>query len=66
MEERIPQKYLVKYLVKLNNIYTGGENLTTQLVKYFNDLLDDQSSERSRDEVTFFYVMEVLYVSKSE
>ena len=32
----------------------GGENLTTLLVKHFNDLLDVQSSERSRDEVTFF------------
>ena len=40
----------------------GGENLTTLLVKYFNDLLDDQSSERSRDEVTFFYVGDVLCI----
>ena len=40
----------------------GGENLTTLLVKYFNDLLGDQSSERSRDEVTFFYVGVVLCI----
>ena len=45
------------------NIYThGGENLTTLLVKYFNDLLGVQSSERSRDEVTFFYVGDVLCI----
>ena len=43
-------------------VYTRGENLTTLLVKYFNDLLGDQSSERSRDEVTFFYVGDVLCI----
>ena len=45
------------------NIHThGGENLTTLLVKYFNDLLGDQSYERSWDEVTFFYVGDVLCI----
>ena len=40
----------------------GGENLTTLLAKYFNDLLGDERSERSRDEVTFFSVGDVLSV----
>ena len=48
-----------KYLKKITH---GSENLTTLLVKYFNDLLGDQSSERSRDEVTFFYVGDVLCI----
>ena len=40
-----------------------GENITTLLVKYFNDLLGDQSSERSWDEVTFFfYVGDVVCI----
>ena len=38
----------------------GGENLTTLLVKYFNDLPGVQRSERNRNEVTFFYVGDVL------
>ena len=40
----------------------GGENLTTPLVKYFNDLLGVQTSERNRDEVTFFYDGDVLCI----
>ena len=40
----------------------GGENLTTLLVKYFNDLLVAQTSERNRNEVTFFYVGDVLCI----
>ena len=31
-------------------------SLHTLLVKYYNDLLGRQSSERGRDEVTYFYV----------
>ena len=31
-------------------------NLHTLLVKYYNDLLGRQSSERDRDEVTYFFV----------
>ena len=39
----------------------GGENLNTLLVKYyFFDLLGDQISERSRNEVTFLFVGDVL------
>ena len=40
----------------------GGENLTTLLVKYFNDLPGVQRSERNRNEVTFFYVREDLCI----
>ena len=40
----------------------GSRYLTTLLVKYFNDLLNGQSSERTRDKVTFFYVGDVLWI----
>ena len=40
----------------------GSRSLTTLLVKYFNDLLDGHSSERSRNKVTFFYVGGVLCI----
>ena len=39
-----------------------GENLTTLLVKYFNDLLGVHWSERSKDAVTFFYDGDVLCI----
>ena len=32
---------------------------------YFNDLLDAQRSERNRNEVTFFYVWDVLCIHLS-
>ena len=42
---------------KLFQIYTDVEiSLHTILVKYYNDLLGRQSSERGRDEVTYFSV----------
>ena len=42
-------------------IYTDGNKiLHTLLLKHYNDLLDKQSSERSRDEVTYFYVGDVF------
>ena len=45
------------------NTYTHGpRTLTTLLVKYYNGLLDAQSCERSRDEVTFIYVGVVLCI----
>ena len=44
-------------------VYThGGENLTTLLVKYFNDLLGIQTSERNMYKVTFFFVGDVLCI----
>ena len=55
---RIYTKLCITYLVHTH----GGENLTTPLVKYFNDLLGDERSERSRDEVTFFSVGDVLSI----
>ena len=44
----------------LNKNTYGFRSLTTLLVKYYNDLLDRQSSGRDRDEVTYFYVGEVF------
>ena len=38
----------------------GNKILHTLLVKHYNELLDRQSSERGRDEVTCFYVEEVF------
>ena len=59
---RLDLPYFARYCINLYIRTHGGENLTTLLVKYFNDLLRDQSSERSRDEVTFFYVGDVLCI----
>ena len=38
----------------------GSRILHTLLVKHYNDLLDKQSSERGKDEVTYFYVGDVF------
>ena len=44
-------------------MYTDAEiSLNTLLVKYFNDLLGRQSSERGRDEVTSFYVGDLFCI----
>ena len=40
----------------------GSRILHTLLVKHYNDLLDRQSSERGKDEVTYFYVGEVFCI----
>ena len=38
-------------------LYTDAQiSLHTLLIKYYNDLLGRQSSERGRDEVIYFYV----------
>ena len=43
------------------SLYTDAEiSLHTLLVKYHNDLLGRQSSERGKDEVTYFYVGDVF------
>ena len=34
----------------------ANKSLTTLVAKHYNDLLGSQTSERGRDEVTFFYV----------
>ena len=45
----------------INSFPTDGcKILHTLLVKYYNDLLGIQSSERGRDEVTYFYVGDVF------
>ena len=46
-----------------NNICTDAEiSLHTLLVKYYNDLLGRQCSERDRDEVTYFSVGDLFYI----
>ena len=51
----------MKKYVKITYTH-GGVNLTTLLVKYFNDLLGSQKSVGNMDEVTFFYVGDVLCI----
>ena len=42
---------------------TDGSNiLHTLLVKHYNDLLDRQSSEQGKDEVTYIYVGDVFCI----
>ena len=40
----------------------GDKMIHTLLVKYFNDLLDGQKSERSIDKVTYFYVGDLFCI----
>ena len=40
----------------------GCINVTTLLVKHYNDLLDRRSSGRGRDDVTYFYVGDVFCI----
>ena len=40
----------------------GDKKLHTLLVKYFNDLLDGQKSERSIDKVTYFYIGDLFCI----
>ena len=40
----------------------GHINVTTPLVKHYNDLLGRQSSERGKDEVSYFYVGDVFCI----
>ena len=50
-------------LVDLSRLLTDGSRiLHTLLVKHYNDLLDRQSSERGKDEVTYFYVGDVFCI----
>ena len=46
----------MKFLVHTD----GSRILYTLLVKHYNDLLDRQSSERDKDEVTYFYFGDVF------
>ena len=48
-------KFPIMYLQTSAKLYTH-----TLLVKQYNDLLDRQSSERGKDEVTYFYVGDVF------
>ena len=41
----------------------GKRILHALLVKHYNDLLDSQSSERGKDEVTYFYVGDVFCIT---
>ena len=43
--------------------HTDGNNiLDTPIVKHYNDLLGRQSSERGKDEVSYFYVEDVFCI----
>ena len=45
------------------DVHTDGNNiLHTPLVKHYNDLLGRQSSERGKDEVSYFYVGDVFCI----
>ena len=45
------------------NTHTDGSRiLHTLLVKHYNDLLDRQSSERGKNEVTYFYVGDIFCI----
>ena len=60
---RVILKWLFKKLPTNFGQHTDGSRiLHTLLVKHYNDLLDRQSSERSRDEVTQLYVGEVFCI----
>ena len=52
--------------IKISTSYAvstdGSRILHTLLVKHYNDLLDRQSSERGKDEVTYFYVGDVFCI----
>ena len=55
--------YFALIVVKHPVWYTDGCNiLHTLLVKHYNDLLDRQSSERGKDEVTYFYVGDIFCI----
>ena len=56
-------KNLFKYSwTKWILIHYGCNILNTPLIKHFNDLLDTHRSERSWDEVTYFYVGDVFCI----
>ena len=42
--------------------YRREQNFTHLLVKHYNDLLDKRSSERGKDEVTYFYVGNIFCI----
>ena len=48
--------------LKRPSVTDGSNILHTLLVKYYNDLLDRQSSERGKNEVTYFYVGDVFCI----
>ena len=48
--------------VLLHLLTDGSRILHTLLVKHYNDLLDRQSSERGKNEVTYFFVGDVFCI----
>ena len=52
--------FLLLYKIKLWVDCTGI--LHTLLVKHYNDFLERQSSERGKDEVTYFYVGNIFCI----
>ena len=61
-------KIFLRYRFHRDQMYTHfactytdeSKILHTLLVKHYNDLIDRQSSERGKDEVTYFYVGDVF------
>ena len=49
-------------LINLYTVIDGSTILHTLLVKHYNDLLDNQSSEQGKDEVTYFYVGDIFCI----
>ena len=56
--------YIISFFAILLAVQTTDANksLTTLVVKHYNDLLGSQTSERGRDEVTFFYVGDLFCI----
>ena len=52
----------ILFLNQIHIATDGSRILHTLLVKHYNDLLDVQSSERDKDEVTYFYVGDVFCI----
>ena len=57
----IPSKIRTSYN-NLKGSINGCRSLTTLIVKYYNDLLERQSSGRDRGEVTYSYVGDIFCI----
>ena len=58
---------VIRFLSEVGSPYSwytddGNKILQTLFVKHYNDLLDRQSYERGKDEVTYFYVGDIFCI----
>ena len=61
MEHKTTSKEIVNFIS--SQVHTDGNNiLHTPLIKHYNDLFDTHRTERSWDEVTYFYVGDVFCI----